>query len=238
MILAAGKGTRMKSDKAKVLHEINGRPMVEYVLDKAWEVSGKPPVVVVGHQAQAVEAVVGGRGRCVLQSPQLGTGHAVMMGAPLFENSGGTLVVLYGDVPLLTSETIQGLIAAHNTGGHAATILSAVLDDPTGYGRIVRTPEGNLDRIVEHKDASEAIRAIAEINTGLCCFDIPALVPALKQLRNDNSQGEYYITDVPGIFNAAGLTCGVTIARDPLETEGINTLEQLARAQEIMNSRK
>jgi len=237
VILSAGKGTRMKSDLAKVLHEVAGRPMLEYVLDTAEKVGAAERLVVVGHQAERVEAVVGGRGKCVLQAPQQGTGHAVMCARPFFQGSAGDLLVLYGDMPLISEKTVRAVLAAHGGGGNSATVLTAALEDPAGYGRIIRGPDGRFERIVEHKDATEAERLVKEVNTGIYCFRIPDLLEALDELTNDNAQGEYYLTDTVELLNRRGRKVGAVVLEDPLEAEGINTVEQLARAEELLLAR-
>jgi bifunctional UDP-N-acetylglucosamine pyrophosphorylase / glucosamine-1-phosphate N-acetyltransferase len=234
LILAAGKGTRMKSDLPKVLHKVCGRPMLDFVLDKSERLGATRIITVVGYQAEKVIPVVEGRAEYVLQQPQNGTGHAVMCAAPKFESSAGVLLMLYGDVPLLTEATMRRLLDAHKQEGNKATVLTAILDDPTGYGRIIRDSDGRLDRIVEHKDANEAERAVREINTGICCFMIPELLDVLKEISNDNAQGEYYITDAIGLMRRRGWAVGAVIAADPRETEGINTEDQLARTERLM----
>lgn len=237
LILAGGKGTRMKSDLAKVLHPVGGRPMLEYVLDTSRALEPGRIIVIVGHQAERVESLVGDRAECVLQEPQLGTGHAVMCAADRFNQSQGTLVLLYGDVPLITPRTVRGLLEHHRSGGHSATVLSTVLQDASGYGRIIRKENGDLDRIVEEKDACAGEKEIREINTGIYCFNIPDLVPLLDELSNDNAQGEYYITDAAEILNGKGKSVGVMAAADPGEVEGVNNAGQLARVEQVLSSR-
>jgi len=238
LVLSAGRGTRMESDLAKVLHEVGGRPMVEYVLDTAEELRPEKTIVVVGHQAGKVREVVAGRAECALQEPQLGTGHAVMCARRLFEESPGDLLLLYGDVPLITPETARNIVDTHRNGSFSGTVLTAVLDDPTGYGRIIRKQDGSVDRIVEHKDASEEEKKVREINTGICCFRIPDILPVLGELSDDNAQGEYYITDAFELLNRRGLRVGAAAARDPEEVEGVNTLEQLAHVSNMISRRK
>lgn len=237
LILSAGKGTRMKSDLAKVLHPVCGRPMLEYVLDAADALGDVEKVVVVGHQADSVREVVGGRAKCALQMPQNGTGHAVMCAREFLEGRGGTMLLLYGDVPLITSDTLKSMMDTHFGSGCAATVLTAKLEDPTGYGRIIRRDDNLLDRIVEHKDAAPHELAVNEINTGICCFDLEKLLEVLDELTNDNAQGEYYITDAIGLLNKHGYRVGAVVADDPVEVEGINTLEQLHRTDKIMSAR-
>jgi len=231
LIMAAGKGTRMKSDLPKVLHCVSGKPMLEYVIEKAEHLKAGRIIVIVGYQAEKVMPLIEGRTEFVLQEPQLGTGHAVMCAAPKFEASTGTLLLLSGDVPLLTKATLLRLVEVHKKEANKATVLTAILDDPAGYGRILRDGASGVDRIVEHKDASEQERAINEINTGLYCFDIPALLTVLKEISNNNAQGEYYVTDAIGLMRMRGWKVGAVVAGDHRETEGINTKEQLLRAE-------
>lgn len=233
LILAAGKGTRMKSDLPKVLRKVHGRPMLEHVLDKAERLGADRTIVVLGYRWDSVEPVVRGRAEHVVQAPQLGTGHAVMCAAPGFESSKGTLLMLFGDVPLLRESTIRRMLEVHASEGNAATVLSAILDDPAGYGRVIRGEAGGLDRIVEHKDASESERAVKEINTGLCCFSIPRLIEVLKEISNNNTQGEYYITDAIGLMRGRGWPVGAVVLEDYREAEGINTEEQLERTERV-----
>jgi bifunctional UDP-N-acetylglucosamine pyrophosphorylase / glucosamine-1-phosphate N-acetyltransferase len=235
VILAAGKGTRMKSDLPKVLHKVRGRPMLDYSLEKSERIGASRIVAVVGYQSEKVIPLVEGRAEYALQQPQLGTGHAMMCAAPKFESFGGDLLLLYGDVPALRESTIRRLLETHKKDGNMATVLTAILEDPTGYGRIIRDSAGGLDRIVEHKDANEAELSVCEINTGICCFRIPELLAVLKEITNDNAQGEYYITDAIGLMRRHGWPVGAVVAGDPRETEGINTEEQLARAERIMD---
>ena len=209
--------------------------MLDYALEKAERLGAARIVAVVGYQAEKVIPLVEGRVRHVIQQPQLGTGHAVMCAAPEFEDITGDLLMLYGDVPLLRESTIRRLLETHKNEDNKATVLTAILDDPTGYGRIIRDSEGRLDRIVEHKDASEAERAVNEINTGICCFRIPELLSVLKDISSDNAQGEYYITDAIGLMRSRGWRVGAVVAGDPRETEGINTEEQLLRTERIMS---
>lgn len=234
LILAAGKGTRMKSDMAKALHKVNGRHIVDYVIDVAEKLTETKPIVVVGHQADEVKKTVGNRALFALQSPQLGTGHAVMAAAPLFKNSTGDMLLLYGDVPLITEKTTEKLIKTHRAGGFYATVLTSFPPDPTGYGRIIRNEDGTLNRILEHKDASDDERLIKEINTGIICFKIAELIEALGELSDNNNQKEYYITDIPEIFNSKGLRVGAVAVDDPQEVEGINTIEQLEQIESVM----
>jgi bifunctional UDP-N-acetylglucosamine pyrophosphorylase / glucosamine-1-phosphate N-acetyltransferase len=229
LILAAGKGTRMHSAVPKVLHPIAGKPMIEYVLDTAAALSPCTSTVVVGHQAETVKQALAHRGtlRFLLQEPQLGTGHAVRQAAPLFEGLRGTLLLLSGDVPLLTAHTLRTLLARHEETGAAATVVTAVVDDPSGYGRIVRE-EGELVRIVEHRDATPAQRAIREINSGIYAFDLEPLFSALERLATDNAQGEYYLPDLVAIYRQDRRTVSSLVVEDLVEILGINSRSELA----------
>jgi len=238
IVLAAGAGKRMKSDLAKVLHPVLGRPMLDHVLDAVEGAGVQRRVVVIGHQAAAVRAAMTGRGvEFALQSEQLGTGHAVQQARPFFAGTTGTALVLCGDTPLLTAATLRELLATHHGAGAAATVLSAVLDDPTGYGRVLRADDGAVRRIVEHKDATAAERRVQEINSGLFAFSIRDLFAALDEVRADNAQGEYYLTDTLEILLGMGRRVAAHRCRDPREVAGVNTLEQLREVEEILKER-
>src|SRR5690554_2190192 len=196
VILAAGKGTRMKSKQYKVLHEVCGKPMVQHIVDQLKESNMDKVITVVEHGAEKVKEQLGTDVSYVLQEEQLGTGHAVMQAAPLLENEVGTTVVVCGDTPLLKRSTIEALIEEHEAKQAKATILTTTVDDPTGYGRIIRSDDDSVKRIVEQKDASSDELLVKEINTGTYCFDNKALFKALKNVNNENAQGEYYLPDV------------------------------------------
>jgi bifunctional UDP-N-acetylglucosamine pyrophosphorylase / glucosamine-1-phosphate N-acetyltransferase len=231
VVLAAGKGTRMKSDLAKVLHELDGRPLLSHVLDALAPLTPTRTVVIVGHQAERVAALCVGDGvHAALQSEQLGTGHAVDMARSQLEGRPGVTLVLCGDVPLLTTRTIRALVERTRSTGAAATVLTAIAQDATGYGRILRDDGDRVVAIVEHKDASEEQRRVREYNTGTWCFDNTKLWPVLARLDRNNVQGEFYLTDVVAHFvregeRVEGLVCG-----DEREVQGINTVDDLARA--------
>ncbi len=231
----------MKSATPKVLHEICGRSLVGHVLAAARELKPENLVVVVGHAREKVTAHLAeadAQARTAVQEKQKGTGHAVRMG--LEELGGaveGTVIVVCGDTPLLTGDTLASLAAAHTADGNAVTVLTAEVPDATGYGRIVRDGGGAVTAIVEHKDASEEQRAIREINSGVFAFDGRLLAEALGQVRTDNSQGEEYLTDVLGILRAAGHRVGACVAGDHREIAGINNRVQLAEARRILNER-
>ncbi|MFJ6086133.1 bifunctional UDP-N-acetylglucosamine diphosphorylase/glucosamine-1-phosphate N-acetyltransferase GlmU [Streptomyces sp. NPDC092369] len=242
VVLAAGEGTRMKSATPKVLHEICGRSLVGHVLAAARELAPENLVVVVGHAREKVTAHLGVIDPAVhtaVQAEQNGTGHAVRIGLEELGGSvDGTVVVVCGDTPLLTGETLSRLAETHSADGNAVTVLTAEVPDATGYGRIVRDDvTGAVVGIVEHKDASEAQRAIREINSGVFAFDGQLLADALKKVRTDNSQGEEYLTDVLGILREAGHRVGASVAGDHREIAGINNRVQLAQARRILNDR-
>ncbi len=239
LILAAGKGTRMKSDLAKVLHPLGGRAMIQWVLDSAEAAELSPNILVIGHQSEQVREELSNREALfALQLEQLGTGHAVIMARREIEKLEGDLLVLSGDVPLIRPETLTGLLNLHRQREAAATVLSAVLEDPTGYGRVLRNHEGDLEAIREHRDASEAERAVAEINSGIYVFRIPDLLEALELLRDDNDQGEYYLTDTLEILKGLGRRVAAQICPDAGEIGGINDVTQLSEAEKILAERK
>lgn len=224
IILAAGKGTRMTSDLPKVLHDIDGKPLVGFVVDAVRPICGDDIYLVVGYRHELVREAVAGDGvTFVLQSEQLGTGHAVLQCEGALEGFEGTVIVLNGDVPCLRTGTMRRFLDYHTGEGAAATVLSAELDDPSGYGRIVRGPDGALEAIVEHKDASEAQRQIREINSGLFCFDKTMLFDALKETDQDNAQGEFYLTDVVKVLGDRGEKVLAYRVDDPDEVAGVNT---------------
>ncbi|MGW9023623.1 bifunctional UDP-N-acetylglucosamine diphosphorylase/glucosamine-1-phosphate N-acetyltransferase GlmU [Streptomyces sp. NPDC055722] len=242
VVLAAGEGTRMKSATPKVLHDICGRSLVGHVLAAARELKPEHLVVVVGHAREQVSAHVTGIDpdvRTAVQAEQNGTGHAVRMALEELGGSvDGTVVVVCGDTPLLTGETLQQLAGTHEGDGNAVTVLTAEVPDATGYGRIVRDGgTGAVTAIVEHKDASESVRAIKEINSGVFAFDGQLLAEALGKVRTDNSQGEEYLTDVLGILREAGHRVGACVAADHREIAGINNRVQLAEARRLLNGR-
>jgi UDP-N-acetylglucosamine diphosphorylase/glucosamine-1-phosphate N-acetyltransferase len=218
----------MKSDLPKVLHEIDGIPMVRYVIRAVEGAGVDRAVVVVGYQAGRVrEACADVAVAFALQEEQLGTGHAVMQARPLLEDFDGTAVILAGDVPGLRAATLRRFIDEHEASGAAATVLTARLDDPTGYGRIVRDADGSLVRIVEHRDASEAERALDEVNSGLFCFDAQKLFEALARAGRDNAQNEYYLTDVIELMRSEGLPVRACLVEDNREVAGVNTVGEL-----------
>ncbi len=238
IILAAGKGTRMKSDLPKVLHQVGGKAMVNHVLESAHEANLAKVVVVTGHMAKSVEDTLCKEATCVFQDQQLGTGHAVLITEKNFPDPETSVVVLCGDAPLVKAATITKLMDYHESVGADATVLTAVVSDPFGYGRIVRDAEGHLEKIVEEKDATDEEKQIREINTGTYCFRSGALFDALKQVGNNNAQGEYYLPDTLEIIREHGGTIRVMSDSDATEVLGVNTLEQLAEVEKIYQARK
>lgn len=237
VILAAGKGTRMRSKLPKVLHKVGGREMLQHVLDAAGIAGAAEKIVIVGHGAELVETMVGAQGKIVLQAEQLGTGHAVMQTKEVLKDFHGTAMILCGDTPLLDGEELKKFYEAHKASGAAATVLTAVMDNPFGYGRIVRDADGNVQGIVEQKDATEEQKLIKEINTGIYCIECPLMFDMLATLTCDNAQGEYYLTDVLAKLNAAGHKVGGVITADSDMVMGINSRKQLAEAEAVMRSR-
>ncbi|MFP4435415.1 MAG: NTP transferase domain-containing protein [Phycisphaerae bacterium] len=241
IILAAGKGTRMKSDLPKVLHEVCGRPMVEYVLDACRDAGATRVVMVVGHKADLVKATVNddrGDLEYVLQEPQLGTGHAVMVAKEQLATMEGPVLVLAGDGPLLQARTLRELIETHRRKGASCTLATSILPDPGSYGRIVRDENGELQSIVEAKEATPEILDIDEVNVSLYCFDAADLLNAIDRIDNDNAKGEYYLTDVLDVLREDGKTLSAVAAVPPEDTVSINTVEELATVNEIMKTRR
>ncbi|MFD6891097.1 bifunctional UDP-N-acetylglucosamine diphosphorylase/glucosamine-1-phosphate N-acetyltransferase GlmU [Streptomyces sp. NPDC059957] len=242
VVLAAGEGTRMKSATPKVLHEISGRSLVGHVVAASRELDPTHLVVVVGHAREQVTAhlaAIDADVRTAVQYEQNGTGHAVRMALEELaaDRPAGTVVVVCGDTPLLTGETLAALTATHEADGNAVTVLTAEVPDSTGYGRIIRGADGAVTAIVEHKDATDAQRAIPEINSGVFAFDGALLVDALGKVRTDNSQGEEYLTDVLGILREAGHRVGAAVGADHRQILGINNRVQLAEARALLNAR-
>jgi bifunctional UDP-N-acetylglucosamine pyrophosphorylase / glucosamine-1-phosphate N-acetyltransferase len=238
-ILAAGKGTRMKSRVPKVLHKVGGAPMIEHVLGAASTLRPASTVVIIGHEADALRAALGRHHNLtfVVQEPQLGTGHALLTTRPALERATGTLVLLSGDVPMLSPQTLKGLVDGHTAARAAATVLTATVDDPHGYGRIVRAGR-QIARIVEEKDASSAEREIREINSGIYAFALEGLFAALGKIAAENAQGEYYLPDLVAIFRQEGRTVETFTLDDPEEIRGINSRAELADMSRAMRQRK
>ncbi len=241
VVLAAGAGTRMRSELPKVMHPIAGRPLLWHAMSAARGLAPRHLVAVVGHGRETVGAWLADALPDVataVQDQQLGTGHAVACALDVLGPLTGTVVVTYGDVPLLRAETLAALAAEHTARGYAVTVLTARVADPTGYGRILRdAADGGVAAIVEHKDADAAQREITEINSGVYAFDAAVLADALTRITASNSQGERYLTDVVGIARADGRPVGALVAEDPTETEGVNDRVQLAEMARVLNAR-
>ena len=237
IILAAGKGTRMKSKLPKVLHKVGGKPMLQHVIDAAKSAGSTREVVVIGNGADLVQQNFNGV-EFVLQAEQLGTGHAVLCTKEKFANSNDTILVLCGDTPLFTGELLKNFVDKHIESNAAATVLTAEMPDATGYGRIIREDDGTFKKIVEHKDANSYERQISEVNAGVYCFDAKKLFVALASVKNENAQGEYYLPDVLTILKNDSEKINAVIADDYKQTLGINSRVQLAAADKILRQRK
>ena len=235
LILAAGKGTRMKSDKAKVLHVLNGKPLLHYSIVAAKEAGAEKIVAVIGHQADKVREEFA-NSDCIFveQKPQLGTGHAVLQAKDVLADYKGLTVILCGDVPLLKAATIKSLVDNHLAAKAVVSVLTTIPPPPHAYGRIVKDDKGNVLKIVEHKDATEDEKKIGEINTGIYCVDTQFLFSALGKVTNNNQQKEYYLTDIVEIAGREGVEVKSLIASDYVEVMGINTLEELSRAEKYL----
>lgn len=237
IILAAGKGTRMKSKLYKVLHPVCGKPMVEHIMNRVEETQPQEIITIVGHGADKVKEQLGERSQYALQAEQLGTGHAVLQAEPFLKGKQGTTLVISGDTPLLTAATLNNLFEYHQGKNASATILTANAADPTGYGRIIRDHVGIVEKIVEQKDASPEEARVTEINTGTYCFDNELLFDALSKLDTDNAQGEYYLTDIVEILKNEGKIVAAYQTEDYDESLGVNDRVALAEANRIMRSR-
>lgn len=234
IILAAGKGTRMKSELPKVLHPLCGVPMIQYVVWEAKKVTPEKPLVVIGYKAEMVSAALGDQAEYVVQENQLGTGHAIMVAAPRLKEFSGDLIVLYGDTPLISAETMRKLLAGHRREKAAVTVLTAEVEDPTGYGRIIRADGGDILKIVEEKDATEAEKRISEVNTGIYCFHFPELVRVISKLAPQNAQGEYYLTDAVALLVGEGKRVAAMKCDHPREILGPNDRKALAETERLL----
>ena len=234
IILAAGQGTRMKSDLPKVVFELAGKPMINRVVETAQKIDSDLIVVVVGHKKEMVINVVpkSEKIKFVEQKEQNGTGHAVMVTKDIFKDFEGDVFILCGDVPLLRFETLDKMLKQHREIKAACTVLTVVMNDTLKYGRIVRNKEGNIQRIVEHKDASNEEKKIKEINTAIYCFDAQSMFSALDKIDNHNSQNEYYLTDTLEILNNEKKIVTSVILEDMAEASGVNSKEQLAKLEQ------
>lgn len=237
VIMAAGKSTRMKSALPKAAHLICGMPMTRHVVDACVSAGIDSVVVVVGHEAEKVREALGEDVSYAYQTEQLGTGHACAQAMPQVPDEISEVVVLPGDAPLITPEAISAMVEAHKTQRNAATLLTAVIADPSHYGRVVRDRDGSVLRICEAKDADEATRAINEISTSIYCFDRELLEKNLKLIRTDNAQGEYYLTDVIQLLRSAGKRIGAVAAGNAADVLGINNRVELAETSAIMRRR-
>ncbi|MCI1273836.1 MAG: NTP transferase domain-containing protein [Clostridiaceae bacterium] len=239
IILAAGKGTRMKSETSKVLHEIMGKPLLGYVLDNVKNIASEN-FVIVGHKAEQVTDYVEKNyknSKTILQSPQLGTGHAVSMACKYLENFDGNILILCGDTPLITEETLKKFIEYHNSSNSDLTVMSAIFDNPTNYGRIIRESDNSLKCIVEEKDATPAQKAVKEVNAGIYCINWAKVKGAFSDLKTNNAQGEYYLTDIIAWGKNSGLSVKAYTMDENSEIYGINSRINLAEASKIMNQR-
>jgi len=243
LILAAGKGKRMKSDLPKVLHRLGGKLMVEYVVETAKKVGVEKIVMVIGYKWEQTQDSLeylasGSYGEVdfAVQEEQLGTGHAVMQAKDHLGDFDGDVLILSGDVPLLTSNTLKKLLEEHRARKAKATVLTAIIEDPSGYGRIIRNKDGMVERIVEDKDASADEKKVKEFNTGTFCFDSKSLLSVLERITADNKQGEYYLTDALELLREENLPVWAVVAANPQETLGINSQEELEKMEQILSA--
>lgn len=240
VILAAGKGTRMKSETPKVLHKIFDKTLLGYVLDSVKSFSNEA-FVIVGHKAEVVTEFVNKNysfAKTVLQTPQMGTGHAVSMVCPQLENFDGLVLILCGDTPLVREKTLKKFVDEHIASGADLSVMSTIFENPANYGRIIRRANGALEKIVEEKDATDTEKAVKEINAGIYCMNWAKIKPAFSQLTSSNAQGEYYLTDIIEWANLQGLSVQASVLEDSDEIYGINSRENLATATHLMNQRK
>jgi bifunctional UDP-N-acetylglucosamine pyrophosphorylase/glucosamine-1-phosphate N-acetyltransferase len=239
LILAAGKGTRLKSGLPKVLHHLAGKPLIEYVLDASTPLGPSSIHIVVGHEAEAVKSALADLPvQFIDQVPQLGTGHAVQLAKPHWESQRGTILILSGDIPLISTQTLKNILKTHWKTRPSVTLLSTFLEDPTGYGCVIRDLGGDVEKIVEQKDANVQQRDLREINTGICCFEIPDLAQVIGELSSTNAQREYPLTDCVGLLRKQNKRVGVTVCEDPIEVMGVNTRVELAQLEQILRERK
>lgn len=238
VILAAGKGTRMKSDLPKVVHTIDGKCLVDYAIEAAKGAGADEVCLVVGYKSDVVKESIQNKDvTFVMQEEQLGTGHAVKC-AKDFMGEDGQTMILFGDTPLITAKTLKNLADYHKEKGNTVTVLSAMMEDPTGYGRIIRDEKGNFVKSVEHKDANEKELASHEVNSGMYIFDTKELKEALEKITPNNAQGEYYLPDTLTIIKEKGLRVDAYALDNPEDITGVNDQEQLKAATEIIHARK
>ena len=239
IILAAGKGTRMKSDMPKVLHTIFEKTLLGYVIDAVNNTGiADENFVIVGHQAERVEEYINSKytnAKCILQSPQLGTGHAVSMAVPYLNDFDGEVIILCGDTPLITSDTLKEFVEAHRNLKSDITVMSAIFENPTNYGRVIRNSDNTLNSIVEEKDATPEQKAVKEINAGIYCLNWAKIKPAFSQLKTNNAQGEYYLTEIIKWGNEQNLSVNAYTLKDNEEIYGINSKSNLAEATKFLN---
>ncbi len=238
LVLAAGKGTRMKSSLAKVLHQVYFSPMIHHVLKATKELNPSQQIVVVGHQRERVKDALADYDLVYAeQNEQLGTGHAVLSAEELMRNKGGVVMILCGDTPLITSATLQAMIDQHVVGQNMLTVMTTIVDNPVNYGRIISSVDDSLLQIVEEKDATPQQKNICEINAGIYCVDVDFLCNALHQVGTDNQQGEVYLTDIVEIANKCGVTVHKYVCGDSSEILGVNSRRELALAHDILQLR-
>ena len=239
VILAAGMGTRMKSDKAKVLHEVQGRPMIHYVVETARKIAGDDVILVVGNQAQEVRAIISNTAELLFayQEEQLGTGHAVLCALPQIPEHCDQVIILCGDVPLIQPETIAALVEDHLRARRDVSLLAVEMDNPSGYGRILLDDNRQISAIIEEADANADQKRIKLINSGIYCIDKAFLLQALPEIRPDNAQGELYLTDIMSIGYQEKRNMGVVVGTNCQQIIGINTCQDLATVDAIMKSR-
>jgi bifunctional UDP-N-acetylglucosamine pyrophosphorylase / glucosamine-1-phosphate N-acetyltransferase len=239
LILAAGKGTRLKSTLPKVLHQLAGKSLIEHVVEAARPLGPSATCVVVGYEAGRVQQALSHLAlQFAIQEPQLGTGHAVQVAGGFWKPNEGDLLVLSGDVPLISTQTLQRLLNRHTQSGNSVTLLSTRLEDPAGYGRVVRSVGGDVERIVEHKDSTNEQRRILEINTGIYCFAVADLAQIIDELSAENSQKEYYLTDCVGLLRKQNKRVGAVVCEDPSEVSGINSRAELADLERFVRQKK
>lgn len=237
VILSAGMGTRMKSQLPKVLHKVCGKPLTQWVIEASEKAGAEKTVTIIGHKGELVQKTLGDMTQYAVQSEQKGTGHAVMQAGEYIKNTDGYVVILNGDTPLITADTIKNAVEYHKNNANSATVITAILDNSTGYGRIVRDENDSVLKIVEQKDANEKELEIKEVNSGMYVFNAPELSYALEKITPNNAQGEYYLTDTLSILLESGKKIGAFVLDDNDEIRGINDRLQLSEAEKIMRRR-